>query len=51
MLVNGRQFAETVWAMMHEAGVLETDAFLDQVDSGYEGRLASRDPETLPLDA
>lgn len=51
MLVNGRQLAETVWMMMHEAGVIETSVFLNQVDSGYDGRLASRDPETLLLDA
>ena len=47
VLVCGRRLAEEVHKLLVERGTDDLTALLDEIDEGYEGALAPRDPEEL----
>lgn len=47
VLICGRRLAEEIHKMLIERGTDDLPALLDEIDAGYEGALAPRDPEEL----
>jgi len=50
MLIGGAQVASTVEKAMFEVGAHDVDAYLDDLDSQYEGRVRFRQPSEILLD-
>ena len=47
MLVCGKRLAEEVHKLLIEKGTDDLASLLEEVNAGYEGPLAPRDPEEL----
>ena len=50
MLMGGSQVASSVEKAMFERGLRDVDAFLDELDAQYEGRVRFRQPSEILLD-